>query len=471
MARQQYRVSGELSWQSNSGNALLALVNKNSSGKKVTIRSLEVNSLTSTSTATAGTVSAASATYLTLGRATVSGGDPLSLDPMDTDASSWPTTVSVVKQAAVASPTFIRRIAILKQMNQASLSWMGRQTPRRFGNAYAKPRKDSIVESVVIRAGEGVAIYASTFNNSVPLRVTATLIRVGTPNRVWTTTFFTSAIVQDVAIFAIDNAAGSGETVRLLDVAVEEVGTYDSPYLQLVPSGGLIDATVSQRLTAVRMDTDYADPATFVDIQADCPMFPYAMPENAFSDASGGSPKGFNYLKTKDFLGPVYRTMFPEMVRNRPTFMPDVFGVGQQMTDMLARKAGIVLREGEGIALVSAAETAAGATAAVGCSGWSSFEFAMTFDLEPIQIPTINISGMVVGSRWRIERVSDDSLVATGLTADGTGSFVYDLDDVPLNLRLRVRKASSAPFYKSYEVEFNLTTSGISIPVSQIADL
>ena len=388
----------------------------------------------------------------------------------DTNASAWPSTVSVVKQASVTSPSPLLRVTALKQLTATSLSWFARNAAQKFGGYYAMPRKDSVVERVVVRAGEGVALYASTLSNSVPLRVTATLLRTGTPNRRWTTSFFTSVRASDVAVFAINNEAGSGETIHLLDIAVEEVGTYDSPYLQLVPSGGLIEAEAAASLTAVRLDTAYPDPATFVDLKADCPLFPYGQPENAFADSSSGSPKGFNYLKTKDFLGPVFRTFFPEAVAHRPTFMPDILGVGHRDADLLVRKSGIVLREGEGIALVSAAETAAGLATAVGCSGWSCFDFAMTFDLEPIQVPTISLSGMVVGSRWRIERVSDSSLVAMDVTADGTGSFLYTTEDLPVNLRLKVRNASSAPYYKPYSVDFTLTTAGVSIPVSQIAD-
>ena len=78
---------------------------------------------------------------------------------------------------------------------------------------------------------------------------------------------------------------------------------------------------------------------------------------------------------------------------------------------------------------------------------------------------------MVEDSRWRVERVSDNSLVATGV-ADATGatSFDYTDEDFPLDLRLRVRKASAVPLYKPVELEFNLTSAGASIPVSQVSD-
>ena len=469
MARQQYRICGELTWQSNSGNALLAIVNKNGSGKKLTLRSLEVVPV---STTTATTYAGAAATFLTLARATVDGGEEITPVPLDTNGTSWPSTARILKRATVSSPTSIGRIAVLKQLNQASLSWMGRFRPARWFGALAKsgaPVGDP--EKITVRPGESVALYASTLNNSVPLRVTVTIVREIDSKAVVTACYFTGLRGADEAVFAFVNDAGSGKIYTILDIAIEEVGTFDSPYLQLVPVGGIIEAEACSPVSVIKMDTTYEDPSTYVDIRSDAPMLPYGVPENAFADSSAGSPKGFNYLKTKDFLGPTIRAFFPELNTIRSGAKPDVVtGPSHRQNDMLVVGAGLVLNEGEGIAVASAAETAAGATAAVGVSGWSCLDFAVTFDLEPAQIPTIAISGMVVGSRWRIERVSDNSEVASGVTVDGTASFVYDTEDTPLDLRLRVRKASGAPYYKPYEVTFNLTSAGVSIPVSQTLD-
>lgn len=469
MPRQQYRICGELMWQSNSGNALLAIVNRNASGKKLTLRSLEITPFTTT---TATTYAGAAATFLTLARATVAGGEEITPVRLDTNQPAWPSDIRILKRATVDSPTTIGRIAVLKQLNQASLSWMGRSSPRRLFGALLKsgaPVMDP--EKITLRPGESVALYGSTLNNSVPVRVTVTIVSENAGKAVYTATYFTALRAQDEAVFALVNDAGSGEVLTILDLAIEEVGTFDSPYLQLVPVGGLIESDASAPVTAVKMDTDYEDPSTYVEIRSDVPMLPFGVPENAFADSSAGSPKGFNYLKTKDFLGPVYRAFFPELNTIRSGAMPDIFsGPGHRRTDIFAIGSGIVIREGEGVALVSAAETAAGATAAVGVSGWSCFDFAAVFDMEAAEIPTVSISGMVVGSRWRVERVSDNSEVASGVTVDGTASFVYDTEDTPLDLRLRVRKASAAPYYKPFEVTFNLTSAGVSIPVSQVAD-
>ena len=100
-------------------------------------------------------------------------------------------------------------------------------------------------------------------------------------------------------------------------VSVEEMGTYDSPYFQLVPVGGLNadSAQDAQALLPIgKMDTAYPDPTAFIKAYADVQIFPFGQPESAFAEGSAGSPKGFNYLKTKDFIGTVYRTNFPEGV-------------------------------------------------------------------------------------------------------------------------------------------------------------
>ncbi len=431
MARFQYRIAGELLWQSNSGNALLSIVNKNGSGKKITLRSVEVVPLTSTTTATAGSVAAAAPTVFAFARATVAGGTDVPLRPHDTNAAAWPATVRVVRRASVASPTVLRRVLAQKQLTQASLSWASQHRAHGalVSDLVRQPRKDLAVEGTVVRAGEAVALFVQTLNNSVPLRVTATLVRVGSPDRAFTVRYFTSAISLDEAVFAVDNPAGSGETIIVRSIGVEEVGTFDSPYLQLVPVGATIEATAADTPTILRLDTANPDPLTWVDARVDVPILPLGVPESYFSEASTGSPKGFSYLKTKDFEGPRWRVAFPEYVAHRPGALSDaaLAASAHRAADIGALAAGITIREGEGVALVSAAETAAGATAAVGVSGWSSFEFAVTFDVEPKVTPTLTLTGLKNPTEVRVFRGGTTDLLA-GEENVTTGSFAWTFD-------------------------------------------
>lgn len=468
MARHQYRVTGDLTWQSNSGNALLSIVNKNGSGKKITLRSVEVVPLSSTTTATAGSVAAAASTVFALARATVAGGSDVSLEAHDTNATSWPSAVRVVRRATVASPTILRRIFVSKRLNQTTLSWMSMHRAHGPATIAAQPRKDLSVEGYTIRAGEAIALYTQILNNNVPLRVTATLVRIGSPDRTYTVRYFTSALSSDEAIFAVDNVVGSGETVVLRSLAIEEVGTYDSPYLQLVPVGATVDAGAADAPVVVRLDTSSPDPSTWVDARTDVPILPSGVPESYFSEASAGSPKGFSYLKTKDFEGPRFRVVFPEYVAHRPGALPDVLAVAShRAADIGVRAAGITIREGEGIAIVSAAETAAGATAAVGVSGWSSFEFAVTFDVEPKITPTLTLTGLKNPSEVRVFRGGTTDLLA-GEENVTTGSFswTFDPDDVS-----SVDIAILALGYQNLRIiSIALALADVSIPVQQQID-
>jgi hypothetical protein len=224
----------------------------------------------------------------------------------------------------------------------------------------------------------------------------------------------------------------------------------------------VLEGQAADEIVLAPMDSAFPDPSAWATVYADAAILPFGLPENALADSSGGTPKGFNYLKTKDFLGPVYRTLFPEGaaggVGGSATDLPS--GFKHMMHDPFVRKSGITVRPGEGIALVSAAETATG-TAQVGLSGWSPYDLGITVDVEQEFIPDITITGMVQDSRWRVERVSDSSLVATGV-ADVTGAatFAYTAEDLPLDLRL----------YKAIELEFEMGFASTSIPVSQVPD-
>lgn len=467
MARYQYRVCGELGWMSNSGNALIHIANPSGSGKKLTIRSFEINPLHS---ATNAPVSAASTVFL-LARATISGGIKLTPTRLDTDAPAWPSTVELVTRAGVASPGAvpIRRIAVAKQMIPTGLQWFGKQGGIKgcWAAVYNTPRRDADTEGVVVRAGEGLALYCSVLSLSIPLRVSVNLSRLGSPNRSYALRFFTSPLATGGAIFAINNLAGSGETVVLRSISVEEVGTFDSPYFQLVPGGQLVEGESTESVSILKMDTNYPSPASWIQVKQDVAMLPFGMPENALADSSSGSPKGFNYLKTKDFLGPVYRTLFPEFLPRRLNAVADFIPIGHKYQDQFFRQSGITIREGESIALVSGAETAAGATTAVGVSGWACFEFAATIDVEPKLAPTLTLIGLKPATEVRIFKAGTTIEVAGQETIDtGTFSWVFDPEETPA-----VDIAVLSETYQNLRLaNFSLSLADVTIPIQQQSD-
>lgn len=483
MAKYQYRIAGSFDWMSNSGNAIVAISNPVGSGKKLTIRSFEATNLTSirntgTSPATASTVQGG---MLAVSRATVSGGEPVVLTPFDSDAAAWPSTVKLTKQAAVTSPgTIIKQIAANKQMVPSTIAWMGRMNSvsPRFHGFSCSPNNQGDIEDITVKEGEAIAVYMPTvtFPNSFPLCVTVTLVRSGSPNRSWSGTYFTQCLVPNQSIFSIENEAGSGEIITVKRILFEEVGTFDSPYYQLVPVGTInSDSLTDPRATIppLKMDSNHPDPTSWIKVYQNVPLLPLGMPENAIADASTGSPKGVNYLKTKDFLGPVWRTMFPEVeganLHAAPTGgVMDSFGTqnSHRFADMLVRNSGITLREGESLALVSGAETAV-VTTAVGTSGWSSWHIAAQVDVEPKLVPVLSITGLKANSEVRIFDASTTTLVAGIENVTGTFTWEFDPTEHPSGVDISIISLG----YQNMRITgVSLPLADVSIPVQQQID-
>lgn len=474
MARYQYRVAGSLDWMSNSGNAIVAIMNPPGSGKKLTVRSFELTNFTFADNATSGTIASTLPIYCKIDRGlTIGQGTQINPEPLDTDA-SWPASVQVTTQAPVSgSATYTGQFMLAKQLNPATLGWIAtQQIPSKFGGLRRSARRGTIVtEPWILRQGETLSIYGTNVQIPVPVRVQATLVRAGTPNRTFTVNYFTILLHNSQAIFAIDNNAGSGEIIRLIDLSVTEVGTYDSPYFQIVPVGSL-DATAADgayaEITPLKMDSNHPSPSSWMKVYKDVPIQPYGLPESALSDASAGSPKGSNYLKAKDFIGPQYRAYFPEYSALSTLRIPESLGYsnGHKNADLLMRRAAVTLREGEGIALVSAAETAAGTTAA-GASGWQSWEIGVQVDIEPKYSPTLTITGLKNPSEVRIFAHNTTTEVAgqESITS-GTFTWQFDPEETP-----SVDIAILSLGYQNIRLtNFGLSLADATIPVQQQID-
>lgn len=429
MAKYQYRITGDFDWLSSSANAVFALANKLGSGKRITLRSLEITCHTNRAAAT-------QLNYITLSRSTVSGGETVTPSKLDTSASALPSGIWLLKGAMVTSPTPIAQVRATKAMSPATaLLWGGVSTPTTPGGNYrgcmqrGRTKSGSAdLERLAIRPGEAVAVYASTLQCSVPLRFACTLVLRGSPKRTYTCAGFSPLLCPDQALFAIVNDSAS-DIIELVEWGVEEVGIFDSPYFQLVPIGGVEAAVLGDPLSSVavlKMDTNYPDPSSWLQVVKDAPLNPFGVPQEYCSQGGLASPKGFNYLGAKDFVGPVWRAFFPEMTgAGAPGVKPDslLINAGQRGADLLARRAAIVLREGEGLALASAAETAV-LTTAVGVSGWSNFSFAAHIDVEPTVTPTLTVQAQVslAGAEVRIYDMDDTPAGSLGTELQGVES-------------------------------------------------
>jgi hypothetical protein len=438
MARYQYRLAGTFEWFASSGSALVAVTNKLGSAKKVNIRSVQISSLTAANNATAGTATSVIPQRVEVVRdGIVSGGTECVGSPLDKDAAALPSTVRVLKGANVTgSPVPLGRVVVAKNLVPAGLQHFFRQRPSgRFGGVVNAPRRGpGDATKAIIRQNENWSLRLPTQPElPLPLRVTLTLRRQGSPARTWMFEEYCIGTNTNQTLLTLDNATGSGEVIEIVGCAIEEVGTYDSPYFQLVPVGTMNDLSVTDPLSAppvIKMDTDYPDSSTWVQVFQDSPLLPRDVPENALSDASAGSPKSSNYLKAKDFIGPVYRVLFPEYAGLSTIRNPDSLHhhLAPKNADLGVMRAGIVLRPGEGIALVSAAETAAIATA-VGLSGWNAYEVTVVFDVEPLFSPTLTISGLQNPSEVRVfDAGTTTQLAGQEDVTSGSFTWVYDPD-------------------------------------------
>lgn len=317
-------------------------------------------------------------------------------------------------------------------------------------------------QDITIRAGEKVAIYCDNVTCNFPMMLEVAFNRKTTPNRTYTTTYFTSLDANNKCIMSIDNNAGSGETIELHHISVVELGTVDTPYMQLVPIGSVDPSAYDDIDKILTVDANNsADPALSSLIgQAftNVPILPFGVPISYLAEGSAGSPKGFSYLNTKDFLGPVYMTFFPEAVayaEQNTTFWTAGGGgtlnthVNMSKSFIKGQHAPIILREGEGIAIVSGAETAT-ITSAVGVSAWANYTFGATLTVENSVTPTIELTGLKVGSEVRayvgtdpatnVELYGNESTVGTSIsfTHDSAGSdgyiVIFHLDWLPVRL-------------------------------------
>jgi hypothetical protein len=479
MARYQYRVAGRFDWMSNSGNAIIALANKPGSGKKVTIRSVELTNLTFGDNVTAGTPSSSLPIILRVARDCVlgAGGTEVPIEKLDSDAAAWPSTVVVSTNRGVTTAgAVLGRATVAKQFNTTGIGyWASSSIVHRLGGSRTGPKRNAStpVEQYTISAGQSLAVYTNTgITMPLPVRVQATLSRSGTPDRTYVVNFFTVVYINNDAVLSIENTAGSGETIKLINFSVTEVGTYDSPYLQFVPFGSIDAVSVDDSAAQVAQDkVDSANPSasTWVAVYKDVAVLPYGLPESALSDASAaGIPKGSNYLKAKDFIGPQYRVYFPENVSVSSIRMPDAigYGIGHKNSDIGVRRSGIVLREGESVGIVSAAETAAAATAA-GISGWSSWHIAIQYDIEPKYAPTLTISGLKNPSEVRIfDAGTTTEIAGEENITDGTFTWQFDPEEYP-SVDISI---ISLNYQNIRLLGQSLTLADLTIPVQQQID-
>lgn len=481
MARKQYRWFGQAKWHSGAGNAVVALINMAGSNKKVIVHSVEAVSRTTSAPLTGSRMD------LVVSRAgTIDGGAEQLVVSSDTSA-TLPSGIKVVKDAGAESTGDIVRTTFAACALFSASSAISQRWSIKSLKEFDASKNSSVVESVVLRPGENLAVFGdhsdisqftATFPSVFPVQVNGTFVVLGTPNRTFSFSYLAEFGTHGSLVCGIKNGSDSS-VVIVKSIRVNDIPTTLTPYFMVVPIGQADAQSVADGaalLTPSPIDSDYGALSTSqVKLIADLPFLPYGVPAEYANQLGAGAPKFSNYLHTKDYVGPTWAVLFPEYRAFYNEFLstvaPDLRPVSVRVPNtfrLIDPSAPIVLREGEGMALVSAAETF---STSLLTAGWQSVDVGVTFSIDELAYPTISISGMVSGSRYRVERQDTGALVFGGI-ADGSGaaSYEYTVGDTPVGLTLKVRKASSDPRYKPYEVDFTLTSGGASIPVSQIPD-
>lgn len=355
------------------------------------------------------------------------------------------------------------------------------------GGAVFRACSNSNVQPITIRAGEKLVFFAESINNSFPMMVEATIVRSGSPNRTYKACFFHTLDSNQEAILTIDNNTGSGEVIYLTGVSVSELGTLDTPYFQLVPFGGISPASFDDSevaLTAVPTNSTYGALAgTVAKVFTNVPVLPYGVPQSyiALGAPAAAVPRGFNYLNSKDFIGPVYMTYFPEAAAFKTPATaaftlspPGTFGshLSQSMGVIKGcGTSGIVVREGEAIGIVSGAETATAATA-VPISGFGSYEFCVTFSVENATSPALTFTGLKDNTEIRIfDHTTGTELAGIENATTGTEnnrSFSWEYE-YSTGLAVDVMLVSLGYQIIRFD-NLALTTTGIEIPIQQTTD-
>lgn len=466
-----YRVSTVGRAAALSGNATLAILNKAASGRRLLIKNIEIHPLTRLVATRVRTVR--------FGRSTAfSNGKTFIPAPYDTDAAAADLTVGLSGSAATLSdvhrqwnvsnrdgPSFSLG-RLVKNGQPASLagrklsagSWRGESADR---------------ERVIVSPGESMAAVLE-FSDEPLFGHVNIEFRNTTTGKHYVVNEWTYALTNGDAIFTVTNTHGT-EDYEIVGFDFQVMGTVTAtPYYQLVPFAALdVDHAAEARLNAIgdflKLDTNDADPADYITAVFDCSLSPFGVPPSYLAEGSTGSPKGFNYIQTKDFLGPLFASFFPERSLVGSATTADgfrFFGHNRIKRRGRVDDTSIILRPGEGVAIVGAAETAVVASA-VEVNGWNLCEIVMDIEVVSLYAPQLVITGLRPDSEVRIFDSGTTTELAGQEDIDsGSFSWSYDYEAITtvdisiLSLGYQNVRLTGIP----------ITFAGLTVPVQQQID-
>ena len=476
MPKYSYRINGQFQGLSSSGNAVFAIANKIGSGKKININSVEI--YPNSTSVSGGAIASNSVNIYEIIRCAITNDAGISLIPASHDTTHnlngiLNSLVLGCNAGWTNEVGTITRLSFFKNYFPGSIASTGllRQTQKngRFSGVRNFLKRNDSVDNIKLNTGETVALVPKVVFTNQTARITYNFRIIGSPNRTYSGTYFTN-IQNNQTIFHLKN--NSASVVEIISLGIEEVGTFDTQYFQLVPVGNISPTSLAdetKKIPALKMDTAYPNHETWMNIVSDVTLAPSGVPIEYISAGSAGNPKGFNYLGTKDFNGPVYRTYFPEYnaVHTSAAVSNLHYNTNSmKYADVFGRRAGITIREGEGIAFVSAAETAVTSTE-VGLGGWASFEYAIQFTIDNTVNPVLSLTGLQTGTEVRIMQAgTDNELTGAENVTGGSFSWLYDFDQYQ-TVDIHIHHLQ----YQFIRLEnFSLTATGSTVPIQQIKD-
>lgn len=473
MAVYQYRISSNGNWQSQYGHGLLIINNKSDSGKKIILKTLECNV---NSVQGAAIITNTSTARLMLSSASIATGESLSSSctPFNSSGSSL-LNITVTKNESyignsgsndtLAQYSIIRAGAAAGTQNRLN-------THRNIGSIklsglYFKP-SSSLVEGYTVPPGYSISLVPTYIGTNSPMYVNVTF-------NVNSSTYNCKHFVNTYpgqSLFTITNPSGSNITCSISSIAINEAGTTDTPYLRVVPVGQLgtefLNDSFRKNISIMPMDSTYPTASEWINIYSDLYFIPYGVPESYLTETTAGIPKGFNYLQTKDFNGPTFRTIFPEYEHIKPngakvSSLGHTYGF--KNADLGFINGGLTINQGESIAIVASSETAA--VGQPSWSGWPVLNFAAQISVENAYIPYLTLTGIKDNSEVRIYNAgTTDELTGAENVTGGSFSWQYDY-----SIYSSVDIVVHALGYVYYRIEsISLPNSGLTIPIDQQID-
>jgi hypothetical protein len=322
---------------------------------------------------------------------------------------------------------------------------------KNFGSVYNDVlNKGGTIEPIWLAAGEGLSL---TLNNTFDLDAATDvkenhiyllecLVSVDwSPDKTYAISEYVTYEGEGSSIFSIMNETGSGRNIKIHDITVSEIGDTSTPYFMVVPFDSiesLAAADTSRDLSYMKLDTTSIDIDSFVKIKKDVSLYPKGFSTGSalfpLSFGSSVPANGLNYFITKDFLGPIYGSFFPEksnFAANPTTAITNNFKTISSIDEAVFRSNDLFLSEGEGLAIVAAAEAltlAAGVAQQVNKFSTGKYDYSINFSVEDIPVTIALTAKDVFGDA--VENVRVLMLADTG-------------GDLPSNVTVTITRSGS----------------------------